>query len=178
MKRSNYRKGWARPSRGLTLDRFAARCGAHDDLLTVTGRTPLRRVRARDTRASCDVIILRLPRMYVNRTGARERNITLPSLVQPSVTNSKVWNFLLARNGRINSIVGRINRNLERLPRAIGWNQGSRGKNSGDGCVPMHCTSKNVCKVSFSSVSIANLTDKRSCSHAKPDNAIYRAVYP
>ena len=31
----------------------------------------------------------------------------------------------------------------------------------------MHCTSKNVCKPSFSSVSIVNLTDKGSHSHAK-----------
>lgn len=41
-------------------------------------------------------------------------------------------------------------RNVGRVCRA--WSeitQGSRDKNSGDGCVPMHCTSKNVCKVSF-----------------------------
>lgn len=121
-------------------------------------------------------MILRLTRVCKWKRGARERNFQ-------SWLDRRTFPPRNARSTPVRqraeyswSIDADFARNFEERrgwlksesfsSRARGGRQ-TRDENSGDCCVPVHRTSKNVCKVSFSSVSIANLTDKRSCEHAK-----------
>lgn len=121
-------------------------------------------------------MILRLTRVCKWKRGARERNFqswldrrTFPPRNARStpVRQRAEYSWSIDADFARNFEEGRGWLKSESFSsRARGGRQ-TRDENSGDCCVPVHRTSKNVCKVSFSSVSIANLTDKRSCEHAK-----------
>lgn len=118
-------------------------------------------------------MILRLTRVCKSKRGARERNFqswldrrTFPPRNARSTTGGISVVDRRGFRAKFRGGGGGWLKSESFSSRARGGRR-KRDENSGDCCVPVHRTSKNVCKVSFSSASIANLTDKRSCEHAK-----------
>lgn len=127
-------------------------------------------------------MILRLTRVCKWKRGARERNFqswldrrTFPPRNARStpVRQRAEYSWSIDADFARNFEEGRGWLKSESFSsRARGGRQ-TRDENSGDCCVPVHRTSKNVCKVSFSSVSIANLTDKRSTRNLSVNEQVY-----